>query len=1496
MTLANEGKYPYGFTFDFRKPLLHKLVKISPLSGEIPPGAKASVTLTFCSKEAIVVKDNKDIRCKISEPLTKEVLEELTLSTSARAQFSAFQLQPAKGLNFGAMKYNEPPRTKRFDFRNEGIFEFVYVLTGEPPDEEAKSIIQSATPLALLDPSAPPPAHTPPQPGPKEIGSFVVSPRSGILQPGEAVSIDVCFKPSKKAMIKENLNILISGSDLGHPITLAARQYELTIDSCYPAIITSDWKAIFEEQLVVKNLEDHAGGTTASKSQVLDVPFFCIDDKTFNFGSVVCSSHPKGIVERFKIINPTKTNAIIKFEIIDPNAPPPALAQEGPKSAKDKDKKRKSATPAAATTATQESCFTVQPSLWDIPPHESRYINVAFNPKEMATYRSTLVAKVQDGVEEESKEMKFNLAGSGTLPYLTILSPTDRNLLGALVADFSSIQLGRSKKLSLVLQNNGVVPVTCLFEMDTSSHFLFGSAGGSATLQPKEQRSLDIVFKPNCAGPANATIKLSVMHNSYDATEILLSGTAFERDVILEGLPKDANEVLNFPDLNLDNMAEVEEGTQVAFSLCNTTDSPVKFRMPRNSLFCFMPSRGHILPHSRKSITVKFVPKESHRVQDLVLHMSTQRLRYTTLEDQKDLPESLDWDDSKKITRPGTQEEIEELKHPTPAVNQTAAKPPPKAKGRKESVVQPPVEIDPPAIVLGPIGENGEQMVIVTDPEPLHEAFGNPQECPITVSAVADRPKYECDVQCISFKPTSMYQARTHTIVVKNQSDTQLPFECDVTDSRPAGLLQPVTEIPCPFSIEPAKGSIAAKSSETFTVRFLPSEVDTFFYDINYKMPTLLKGEPLRVALKGSSYRPACHFEILQTSDYLSRRSTNMRNENGQIAPIESSVLRVLEVNSCGVNVQNLTKFLVLNPTNTSYEFVWESQGSPSPAWRCLTPKGTILSGKKGEMVFEFSPDEVGVAESFYRFKIVNQRDEELFLFVGSVLEPKVSFDRVKLDMNALILGSTCSDTIHIQNDEEVPFSFNFDKKLLSQGGVGKKPLLEIVPSSGLVPPRGRVAITVYLSPNEEKLYNFNIDCQVRRKPARLNLNLKGEGFAVHSRLAVAEFLEGDGGAKVASEIDVRDLVARPSLNNVDFGTVYLNEKASKLLVITNMGKFNFDYHINKSRVNNPTLLVATTKLQGTIKKGERLEIPIKFRPTKETILDNTFLTCTIAGKYEYEVKINGVGVKPAVAFSFLQHDFGPCFLSVPGFAPVPERVVLCLVNNNPQATFSADTSFQKSRVLDVNLKPTMIDANKCLEIEILFTPRNLQDYQIIVPFVINGNSTVNVTFTGQGIQPKLELVDPSKAHLSFGQISEGQQISKKVEVINRSKKALVFKLVDGEGQNCGRLEESGILFPRFPRTIGPRETMTIDITFAPKKRVLSFAQDLLILFLGQSKKLLTISGQCIGFDVSLENDALTFGTVCLGSSRTKKLQFTNNGEMVAKFKWDSRSLGPHIR
>ena len=72
------------------------------------------------------------------------------------------------------------------------------------------------------------------------------------------------------------------------------------------------------------------------------------------------------------------------------------------------------------------------------------------------------------------------------------------------------------------------------------------------------------------------------------------------------------------------------------------------------------------------------------------------------------------------------------------------------------------------------------------------------------------------------------------------------------------------------------------------------------------------------------------------------------------MSPIDSKY-SIIEFDSLGVKVKNTKRFMVVNPTSHSYEFEWEEVESEEPGkeskrempmFRCLTPKGTILSGK----------------------------------------------------------------------------------------------------------------------------------------------------------------------------------------------------------------------------------------------------------------------------------------------------------------------------------------------------------------------------------------------------------------------------------------------------------------------------------------------------------------------------------------------------------------------
>ena len=62
------------------------------------------------------------------------------------------------------------------------------------------------------------------------------------------------------------------------------------------------------------------------------------------------------------------------------------------------------------------------------------------------------------------------------------------------------------------------------------------------------------------------------------------------------------------------------------------------------------------------------------------------------------------------------------------------------------------------------------------------------------------------------------------------------------------------------------------------------------------------------------------------------------------------------------VQVHNVKRFWVLNPTSMAYSFAWEAldlntPGSASP-FQCSTMTGVLAPGKRYEMVFQYTPSE----------------------------------------------------------------------------------------------------------------------------------------------------------------------------------------------------------------------------------------------------------------------------------------------------------------------------------------------------------------------------------------------------------------------------------------------------------------------------------------------------------------------------------------------------------
>jgi len=393
----------------------------------------------------------------------------------------------------------------------------------------------------------------------------------------------------------------------------------------------------------------------------------------------------------------------------------------------------------------------------------------------------------------------------------------------------------------------------------------------------------------------------------------------------------------------------------------------------------------------------------------------------------------------------------------------------------------------------------------------------------LKASCVIDHASYECNVSKVDFKPTLMYASRSYKFTIKNTSLINLDFNFKIVNSN-SGILDAG-----PYSIIPKKGCIAPGCDDNFIVKYSPVEVEADNSRILSANIRNLAGEtePLIIEVNGVAERPIIHFELPNTT-YRERKEKDM-------TPVDAK-FKIIEFESLGTMIRNTKRFMAVNPTATGYEFEWEEiqeQGKVlKPMFKCTTPKGLILSGKKSEMVFEYTPDSVGEHESKWLFKIPQENIQQHFLIVGRVNEPNVLFESGKIRFGPLLLQGKNKETVRIINQEEIPFAFNFARDSI-RGSPDYGDSLKVTPVSGVVPAQSDLPIEVQFTPKFELTYNYNLTCNVKRKARPLVLNVKGEGYKIHHKIFAGE---------------PRVEVSQPASGQaascpIDFGEFFINER-----------------------------------------------------------------------------------------------------------------------------------------------------------------------------------------------------------------------------------------------------------------------------------------------------------------------------------------------------------------
>eukprot|EP00940_MAST-03C_sp_MAST-3C-sp2_P002754 g2754.t1 len=1432
--LGNRGKYPIRFNSSVKRPHTANYFRVEPSSVDVEPGTTAEVSIIFETKSddcEMVFQDNKDVYFEVIEIRSGEVHSDFEVPVNASSVFSKFLLKPSKGINFGPLKVGTE-RKRTFELRNDGAHPFQFKLldlmssaSGNLSDAIPRPNANFPNEQKAIDSTRTSRDKKSVEPDVNSTSNsvlvldkhFHISPSEGTIVPNATQSIDVVFRPTYPKFSRTSIFVDVSSrSPHEAPESFA---FDVSGESCTPQIMTSDYESIFEEQEVVKKLNMRAEPLRRA---------FVEASNAFTFGAIVPHAHPNGVKARFKISNATKIPCTVNFAI-----------------------KSRAGANASVDDKDALGAFTVMPATENFPPHEHRYVTVWFKPAMIRKYAAIFEATVAEAKQgAEGSVLSFDLLGEGTMPCVTVVRPLARNDSGQLSLDFGRVQTKKSKTLSAVLRNDGILPATLRVTIirgedddKASKHdgegtriidpphppmddpvFRLNGSGSAVklSLAPKESRPIDVTFAPSETYLANASLRIDVLQNRFGSECVSLVGESYLEDIYFDGLPDDAENELRFESVYL---SEQDVERNAAFSISNRTTRMYRFSFSSHDHLRFVPSEGHLGPRESCNMIASFLAKDS------AVALRRERVPVTVvpirlLDDEVDSRDR--WNNSKM------QRNFDDASSKT---------------------------------------DQPEERVLS---EPKHEVVEAGKELEFFVTAQAGNVSYDCNCpRTLSFRDTMMFQTRRHSFTLQNPSNADLRYDWTLFDNDTDVEDHNVSS---PFVIEPPSGVISPGESQSLEVRFAPTDAGVFRYTARCRIPHLPPNEqPLAIALMARARRPVCHFDVPH-SDYLSRRTSDLPGTE-----LLGASTQVIETTSLGTNVRNTKRFYVINPTNAAYEFLWEPMLAGNGSWRCASKRGLILPGKRFEMSFEYVPQAEGLHESFWKFSVPQRHISATFLLVGNVVEPRVHLDTAHVHFRQVLVGGRSTETIHVINEEHIPFAFSFDHSVAGDAagrerGDEARPKLVVsaTPSRGVVPPNGKFPISLIFSPAAEKEYNVNLVCSVKNMSGKLGLNAKGEGYGVHERLHLEDARSG--------------VPLTPSgENSVDFGTLTVNSKASKHVVLVNEGKFNFDFVWSRTR-KYPSLTVIPS--HGTVRPKQMLRCKIEFNPKSECALRRVPLICTIAGSRKYGLVVSAVGSKANIDFSFTQFDFGPCFVGSGG-KTLSKTATLRVTNNEIDRDVTLDCLFERKSHLEVKSDPVVLAPNESVDVPFVFTPQRARMYSDVVVFEVNSLYVVKVFVKGEGTPLALELNDPAHRRVVFGAARVGDVVSRKVELVNRSQIPVSFRLT----HDVSRFSEREVtVWPTNKHTLRSQERVGIELKFNPSKRIESFTETLRVLTEdGHERSLLDVSGACLDAEVSLYVTSLPFGVVTLGSSVKRRVRIQNMGDVAANFRWRKADFGPHF-
>ncbi|XP_068035430.1 hydrocephalus-inducing protein homolog, partial [Anomalospiza imberbis] len=797
LSLKNKGVYniEYSFMLKGAGPRMQNVASyftVEPQSGMLTASQPdVNIEMLFHPTSEILLKNKPILYCQVIDASSGEggqVVANIPVKVSAKAEYSKYSIEPASPTDFGSM-IKGTKKTRTLVLKNKGTVNFKFHIRQAPEDAfalESKSSKQGeSAPLATkLSTGRKSSSSTQ---GHLNLGMFTVSPCSGSIGPWGQQMIKVECLAGQEGTCEEQLYIDITGRDpkdnpLGIPFTLIA-------ESCLPALV-EDVTLIFKEYLICSSTD-----LSHKLQSVKGTGLFVRDENRFIFNKVLVGQEAEA---HFRIYNASHLPCDVVFSI------KPLPGEE---------------------KSPINNIFKLDPVKASVPGSSCAVARVTFTPPDEQNYNCTFTASLDipnGSAEIKPKILTFTISGKGHEPQLTVVCPSARSKRGNAVLRFKRLRLGDSETLPLVVRNNGIIPVKFMLHLE-DEHGAFFLKGRTSTqrifhtgdveeedsigngkfinheeegLEPlgvepvlRRQRvstsysssilwkyflcaavslnsdfhccaeskptkksffflrhgqstKFDVIFKPTLAQRLEGKICLLV--GDICMTLIELVGEGHKDEFTLSGLEEDTQERNAKSSLKKDIIDAVRvnhiqfghchigKPCRRTFTITNHTRTKVmRFEWEADAPFQFSPKVGHLHPGCAKNITVILKSDDSATFRGHLVKCKVTRINFEL--PRKKVP---DWDDQMCIV----------------TWKDTTRKDPAARWPKKEKVVK-------------------------IAPEPAHTVMEeSSQEVEVYLSAVVTYAQFELNTTMVQFGDTSPFQTRTAIFRLCNTGKVALEY------------------------------------------------------------------------------------------------------------------------------------------------------------------------------------------------------------------------------------------------------------------------------------------------------------------------------------------------------------------------------------------------------------------------------------------------------------------------------------------------------------------------------------------------------------------------------------------------------------------------------------------------------------------------------------------------------------------------------------------------